>query len=203
LYFITEKLHLMKKIVIIILLLVSNWGFSQQIEINDFINNLPELKIPTENYHHFDYEYFYSLKEYSFPEKVSKQWNGTIINYISYDTDKEFEFHTTIYNCIGKYNLRKDVTTIIIKTNTGKPESFSLINLIESNGKLTPISILEILGELDASIYFSIDKTQIKIYNLAEISALGVLVNINSNGKFIIESTKLFEENDWDGILKY
>jgi hypothetical protein len=192
----------MKKI-IIILLLISNFGFCQQNEITDFINNLPELIIPTDNYHLFEYEYFYNLNEYSLPEKVSNQWNGTLINYISYNKDEETEFYSTIFNCIGKYNLRADLKTIIIKTHTGTPESFYLINLVEDGGKLKPISKLEILGESDASVYFSIDKNQIKIYNLTELSALGVLVSINSNGKFIIESTELFEENDWDGILKY
>lgn len=175
-------------------------------EILDFIEQLPRIA-PHEKYTDFDESKFIKTQGYSFPTAIIQTWEETPINNISFEENQTIPFYTNQVTCMGTYTIKEGVKTVLIRKSNGDfPYFFYLLNLIKKEGKLIPVSQLEVysVGNTGGNLSFVVTKeNQIKVYHIGEESALGTTVFIDANGQFQIESSKWYRGNDYNNITEY
>lgn len=195
----------MKSILTLKFIVVGFFSFTNSIysQVDTFINSLPTLS-PNSNYRDLDYEAYQTSQAFSFPDLVCAEWDETNMDYYDYGEKKSTDFYGDVIQCIGKYQLATNIYTLLVRTNSGYPESYSLINILKTGNNYTPVAELEVYLEVSGtSTFYSITGSKIKVHYISEINGLGTTYSINSAGNFVLDSLTEFDENNYQGIFTY
>lgn len=200
----SQKIKQMKNI-ILKFIVVGFFSFTNSIygQVDTFINSLPTLS-PHSNYRDFDYESYQKSQAFPFLDSICAEWDETDIDFYDYGEKSSRKFYGHFIECLAKYQLATNIYTLLVRTNSGYPESYALINILKNGNIYTPVARLEVyLSGGGIGAFYSINNNKIKVHYMSEIDGLGATYSINSAGNFVLDSSTEFDENNYQGIFTY